>query len=232
MDLYGGYGGYGGMGGGMGGGGSSTMMSSAAMGCLCLSVLAGGAYMMMGSSDSSSDMSEMESPPTTSETSAPSPPVGSNGLVAASGLDGSKAILVGSLAMAADAKCENKSIMFKLPAEAKTSWVIRKAGTDSKGDYYTLQSDFKSFNKICKENFLTAPLGCKSAPFLDSPRFGPQQYWRIFGSDTTGYQIQSMMCEMSRYLNNFLTASGQKQDKPVFTARAGSTFTISQPYTG
>ena len=221
-----GYGmGYGGMGGGMGGGqqNQSMMMSSALMASVCLSALAGVAFWLMNEKSTDSSANN-----TTTNTYVPP----ANNTPTSSSLDGAFAILQGSLGLWADGDCKMSSnIMFKTPTDSKTVWNIRKAGTDAATgeDYYTLQSSFRSFNKICAKQYLTAPLGCKSPPFLSEPVYGPSQMWFIRGNDTSGYVMENLACKQSRFEQSYLQASAQDpKAKPSFAGRTGTAFNISK----
>jgi hypothetical protein len=124
----------------------------------------------------------------------------------------------------------SSNVMFKTPSDSKTTWNIRRSGSDASGeDYYTLQSNFRSFNKICAKQYLTAPLGCKSPPFLSEPVYGPSQMWYIRGNENSGYVIQNVACKMSRFEQSFLQAAGQANGKPSFTGRTGTAFSITKP---
>lgn len=225
---YGGFNSYGGMGGGMGGGGSSSMMMSAAMSASMLSVALVGGYMLMNknTSDSTADVPDSE-PAATSAASSTTAPSGGN-------LDGARLITLGSLSMKVEGSCGKGSISFAQSQNDKWNWKLRKAGALSDGtSYYVIESDFKNFNHACSKRFLTAPLGCKSAPYLDKAQFGPQQYWLVIGDDNSGYQLQSLACKQGRFERSFLMQAAQAgKKKPIFSARGGSSFQITAPFTG
>lgn len=225
-----------GMGMGMGGGQSSTMMVSSAMGAsVCLSLLAAGGYYYMNKTASASDVAASDSGVDSgiiesTDTPAPS---SSTTAVTPSNLDGVRLITVGSLSMRVEGKCGNGIISFREAKNDKWSWNVKKVGTTSDGlPYYTLESFDKIFGKGCAKRYLTAPSGCKGPPYLAGPQFGPLQYWIITGTDATGYQIENLACRQMR-TKSFLIQAGQKKMKrPNFSARSGSTFSFSAPYTG
>lgn len=231
------YGGYGGMGGGMGGMGGGMQQQMPMLSSLCSSsismlVLAVGAYMFWNNMKSN-DNAPMDIDTTTSVAVPPPGTAMSTPSGAVNGLDGTFMVLVGSLALNVDGDCGSSTVNFRLPKDAKTAWRVRKAGTTSDGtDYYTLQSEFKSFHTICKKNYLSAPLGCKSPPFLSEAASSPSQYWMIIGSPGN-YQLQSLACKLSRFPLQYLQNSGQiEKSRPSFSARAGSAFQFEKPYAG
>lgn len=229
------YSGYGGMGGGMGGQNQSMMMSSALMASVCLSVLAAGGFYLMNNQAAAKKKADDDAAAAAAANAAAAAAASSTTTNTSTSLDGSFAILIGSLGLSVDGDCNKSSnITFRTPSDAKTVWNIRQAGTDASGEnYYTLQSVFRSFNKICPKQFLTAPLGCKSGPFLDQPRYSPSQYFYIRGSAEGGYVIQNVACKMSRFEQSYVQASGQRDgEKPIFSGRTGSAFAIQKPFTG
>lgn len=220
-NMYGGGGMYGGGMGGGGGGGSSQMMSSMSMVCVCFIVLAGAAFMFMKSQEQQA-MSDV--PVTPIDTTAPS--------TAVSGLDGTYMILVGALALSVRGSCSNHSVLFRTPSDSKTAWNVRKAGTSSNGkDYYTLQTVYGSFNKICNKQYLTAPSGCKGPPYLGAAASTPQQYWYIEGA-SGNYTLRNVGCTLSRWPYSYMESSGQVEGKPSFSGRTGSSYQLQPPYTG
>jgi hypothetical protein len=94
-------------------------------------------------------------------------------------------------------------------------------------NYYTMESFGKLFGAGCNKRFLTAPYSCKGAPYLAGAQRGPQQYWIVTGSATSGYQIESLLCRQSR-TNSYLMQSGAAGSKktPHFSLRSGSNFRI------
>lgn len=229
----GGYGGGMGMGGGMGGGQQSMqMMSSMSSLSFSLIAVAVAAYFFMQSRNNEPSNPEPEiAVPTTVGTTASS---GSSVTgTAVSGLDGTFMILVGSLALNVDGTCDSSQVNFRTPKDSKTAWNVRKAGTTSEGhDYYTLQSAFKSFNLTCNKQYLTAPVGCKSGPYLAEASSSPQQYWIVEGAPGN-YTLRSLACKMSRWPMQYLQQSGQLEaSKPNFSARIGSAFQFEKPFTG
>ena len=228
--MYGG--GYSGM--GMGGGQSTQMMSSLSMSSVCMILLAAGGFFALNY------MKKQETPAPEPVEIAPEPKnantaqgtYGSGGNPV-SGLDGTFMILVGSLALNVDGDCNSSVVNFRTPKDSKTAWNVRKAGTTSEGhDYYTLQSAFRSFNKTCNKQYLTAPVGCKSGPYLAEAMSTPQQYWLIEGAPGN-YTLRSLACKMSRWPLQYLQQSGQLEaSKPNFSARIGSSFQFEKPFAG
>lgn len=218
----GGGGGYG-MGGGMGGGaGSSTTMMSSAMGAsVCLSMLALGGFMIMSK----------ETPTPTPETDAPaSTSTSPSSATSPSNLDGIRLITVGDISMRVEGNCGNGKVAFRQSKDGKWEWNVKRIGATSDGlNYYTLESYGKLFGNACNKRFLTAPYGCKGGPSLAGPQSGAQQLWVITGSDSTGYQIESLSCRQSK-TKSYLMQSGQKQNKvPQFSLRSGSSFRVDAP---
>jgi len=224
MSMFGGgyNSGYGG-----GGYGSSSsgpmMMGASSSSCLLLLSSVGVAlYMMKDSLFKSGDTTVVVDPVDPGATTAPT------------NFDGSYVILVGTLAMNTSGECGKSKINFKsTSATSKTTWKVRQAGTDpAEIPYYTLQSDFKSFNKICAKQYLTAPLNCKSGPYLDVAKSSQQQYWYIEGS-AGNQQLRNVSCKLSRAANQYLVHSGSsKNAAPIFQARSGSAFSFLSPSMG
>lgn len=213
-----------GMYGGGGQGSQMQMMSSMCGSSVCLLLLAGGAFMLMNRNKGNTSSDYVVPMPAPAET-APSDAV--------SGLDGSFAILIGSLALSVKGSCDNNNVLFRTPNDSKTSWNIRKAGTSSDGkDYYTLQSVWGSFNTICKKQYLTAPSGCKGPPYLAEAQSNPQQYWYIEGSPERGFTLRSMGCALSRFPYSYMESSGQIEGKPSFSARTGTPYRLETPFAG
>lgn len=228
-----GYNMYGGYGGGMGGGSSSMMMSSAMGASLCLSVLAGGAYYMMNKGSVETDAPIYDDSETGTETAVPpaSTPTSPTSAVSPSNLDGVRLITVGDLSMRVEGNCGNGVVTFRRSKDGRWEWNVKKAGTTSDGlNYYTLESFGKLFGNACNKRFLTAPYGCSGPPYLAGAQFGSQQYWVITGSDSSGYQIESLSCRQARK-KSYLLQAGQKKKTPSFSARSGTTFRIESPPT-
>jgi hypothetical protein len=238
--MYGNYGMMGGMGGmGMGGmgGGSSQMMSSMMMFCSCSIALAGGAYLLMN--NNKPEEPPMPMMPELLEQTTTTGSTMTTGTAGANGLDGSYMIMVGEQSMFPEGACGNSAIYFSNPGSTDggnmgSTWIIKKAGSTSAGqDFYTLMSDAKSFAQTCRKRYLTAPSGCKTRPFLDIPRSGPQQYWLINGTAEAGYSLQSLACKMGRHTRQFLQTPGQNnkaKQQTDFAARAGSNFLLTPPF--
>jgi len=203
-------------------GNSQMMMMASLMLCCCVVVSAGAGFMLLKPG---------AAPP------APEPPVEDSGEDTGGGgsgdFDGATMFLVGSLAMSVEGSCGSSKIQFKTPSNSKTAWKVRKAGTTADGtDYYILESDFKTFVQACDKKFLTAPIGCRSGPYLDRSMSSPRQYWILEG-DKSNVSLRNLACKMSRYPNQFLQQSGQKgSQKPNFTTRGGTLFQMEAPYTG
>lgn len=218
--------GMGGMGMGMGAGSSTTMMSSALGASVCMSAIGAVAFFVMrgrsGGDGSAADMG----PPLPESTGSPAP--------VTSNLDGAKLITVGGISMNVEgSSCGNGRIGFAESKNDKWIWRLKKVGDWNGIPYYTIESYFKNFSTACGERFLTAPTGCKSPPYLDNAEFGPRQYWIIVGDATNGFQIRSLACARSRFENQYLMQSAQNgDDRPIFSARSGSTFFIENEHTG
>jgi len=235
-NMVGGMGGMGGYGGGMGGmggaGGSSQMLSSMCSSVVCASIVGGAAFYLMNktkgaSSSDSTGAGEVSPnmPPPGTEDATPTTPQGQR-------LDGSYMLLVGSLGMNVDGDCANSTVIFRTPKDSKTAWNVRYAGQAGGKDYYTIQSDFRSFSKTCAKQYLTAPVGCTSGPYLDAPQSGPSQYFFINTLAGGGYSVQNVACAQSKF-SNYLQTSGQEEaNKPNFTSRTGSVFALDKPYAG
>lgn len=225
-----------GYGGGMGGGGqSSTMMMSSAMAAsVCLSVVAAGGYWVMknggfgGSemnNDDGGDPVIVSTDPPTSTTTAPSAQVPGN-------LDGVRLITVGDMSMRVDGGCGKGKVTFRQSKNDRWHWNVKKVGTTSDGlPYYTLESFGKLFGNACQKRFLTAPWGCNGPPYLAAPQSGVQQAWVITGSDTSGYQIESLACRQARK-KSYLMQAGQKKKDPLFSLRSGTPFRVDAPPAG
>ena len=214
---------YGMMGGGMGGsmgGQQNTMMMSSAMGAsVCLSMLAAGGYFMMNKPPPTQPPTyeDETSEDTSSETTAPT-----------GDLDGARVITVGANSMRVDGKCSNGNVVFRVAKNDKFVWNLRKVGTTPDGlNYYTMESFGKLFGNACNKRFLTAPYGCKGAPYLASAQRGPAQYWIITGDATAGYQIESLLCRQSRTRSYLLQSGNKKKKTAQFSLRSGSSFTIA-----
>lgn len=229
------YSNYGYGGGGMGGGSSSSMMSSAVVSSMCMSALAGGAYWYMNKTTAP--------PPTlapvvsTEAETASSAAAATGGSAAGylSGLDGAYTVMVGSVYMTAPSSCGQTAVLFKSTNDNRTTWKVRKATVLADGtEAYTLQSDLRSFNKVCQKTYLTAPAGCRGPPFLSSAtRPSLSQLWIFRGSDKGAVEIQNAECKMGRYTKQWLMNAGQvgkgKVAAPAFDARGGSTFSMMAP---
>ena len=224
MSMFGGgyNSGYGG-----GGYGSSSsgpmMMGASSSSCLLLLSSVGVALYMMKDS-----LFKTTEPPNTDAVVDP------DATVAPTNFNGSYVILVGTLAMNTSGACGKSKINFNsTTSTSKTTWKVNQAGTDPAGiAYYTMQSDFKSFNKICAKQYLTAPLNCKSGPYLDVAKSSQQQYWYIEGT-AGNYQLRNVSCKLSRAANQYLVHSGSnKNAAPIFQARTGSAFSLMSPSMG
>jgi len=147
---------------------------------------------------------------------------------AVNGLDGAKLITIGENSMVVEGdSCSNGRVAFREQDGAKWVWRLTKVDTVNNKDVYTIESDYKNFDKTCNERWLTAPTGCGGPPFLAKRRAGPSQSWMIYSSGG-GYQIRSLSCIQGRRANTYLMASGNnKNKKPMFSSGSGSAFTIS-----
>jgi hypothetical protein len=133
--------------------------------------------------------------------------------------------------MRVEGNCGNGVVTFRRSKDGRWEWNLKKAGTTSEGlNYYTLESFGKLFGNACNKRFLTAPYGCSGPPYLAGPQFGSQQYWVVTGSDSSGYQIESLACRQARK-KSYLMQAGQKKKTPSFSARSGSSFRIETPPT-
>lgn len=227
--MYGGYG----MGGGMGGGGSSSMMmSSGMMASVCMSAVAAGLYLMTNKPTTA--------PPIAEEVATSATTTASSGAAAAaggylSGLDGAYTLMVGSIYLTAPGKCGDTRLLFKSTNDNRTTWKVRKAWTAPNGaEAYTLQSDLRTFNKVCAKTYLTAPPGCRGPPFLSAAtKPSLSQLWVFRGSSSGAVEIQNAECMVGRYSRQFLMNAGQvskgKTVPPTFDARGGSTFSLMAP---
>ena len=224
-NSYGGRGGGSGLGGGMGGGGSSTTMMSSAMGAsMCLSVLAIGGFMLMNNTPKVTEPPATDAPEDT-KSSAPS-----SSAVSPSNLDGIRLITIGAISMRVEGDCKTGKVTFRQSQDKKWEWNVKRIGATSDGlNYYTLESYGKLFGSACNKRFLTAPYGCKGAPYLAGAQSGAQQLWVITGTDASGYQIESLACRQGRS-KSYLIQSADKQNKtPQFSLRSGSNFRIEAP---
>lgn len=145
-------------------------------------------------------------------------------------LDGARLITVGENSMVVEGgSCSNGRVVFREQDGSKWVWRLsRIQGADVNGKpVYTIESDYKNFDRTCDERWLTAPTGCGGPPFLAKRRSGPSQSWMIYSSGG-GYQIRSLSCIQGRRSNTYLMASGSDKDmKPKFSSGSGSAFTIS-----
>ena len=149
-------------------------------------------------------------------------------------LDGAKLLTVGGISMRVASKACSKQnkVGFSESKNDKWLWNLRKAGDYEGVPYYTIESFYKNFAGACQARFLTAPTGCKTAPFLSKAEFGPRQYWILYGDSTKGYQLRSLACAQGRYPRSYLMQGAQKKKKlPIFSGRSGSTFRIENQNT-
>lgn len=226
--MYGmGYNMMGGMGGmGMGGMGASTtpMLSSVMSASACLSVVAGAGYLLMQNKQTPTE------PPTNESDSVVTSAPSSTTATSPSDLDGIRLITIGDQSMRVDGKCSDGTVVFRQSKDMKWEWQVKKVGATSDGlSYYTLESYGKLFGAACHKRFLTSPVGCKGPPYLAGAQSGPQQFWVITGSDSAGYQIQSLACRQSRR-PSYLLQSGQSDKRPQLSLRSGTSFQITTPY--
>ena len=211
------------------GGSSSMMMMVALIGCcwVCMVILSSGLFMFKDTllrASSSSDTGGDTGADTTDDGTTPDAPVTSN-------LDGAKLITVGGISMNVKGTCGKGSVSFSESKNEKWVWNLKKAGDWNGIPYYTIESFYKNFASACSNRFLTAPTGCKSPPFLSKAEFGPRQYW-LFVTDGTNYQLRNLACAQGLFPNSYLMQAAQKGKKrPMFSARSGSTFSITQQNT-
>jgi hypothetical protein len=139
-------------------------------------------------------------------------------------------ITIGSISMITDGDCKKPRVSFKTNGREQAQWNLKKVGQDSAGvPYYVVQSYSKSWrtNK-CRAQYLTAPLGCKSPPFLAPMRTSTDQYWYIVSSGSK-FTIQNVACKKSAWPGSYLFMAGgmRKGGIPSFTAmRAATAFDI------
>lgn len=147
---------------------------------------------------------------------------------AVSGLDGTRLITVGENSMVVvGSSCSNGRVAFREQDGSKWVWRLTRISSFNGKDVYTIESDYKNFDRSCDERWLTAPAGCGGPPFVAKRRSGPSQSWMIYSSGG-GYQIRSLSCIQGRRANTYLMASGSDKDmKPKFSSGSGSAFTIS-----
>jgi len=152
-------------------------------------------------------------------------------------LDGYRMITNGNFSMRVEgSSCGNTRTIFKLADGSKFFWNLKKVGTANVGGdkgiaVYTIESLYKIQNDVCNNRYLTAPLGCNEAPYLDRFRgYDNSQKW-VFVSDGSGqYQLRSLLCTVSGTLNQYIGQSGnQNNSRPKFTAGSGTRFTIANP---
>lgn len=221
-----------------GGNGGMGMMIPMMMMMVCSVSVAGGGYYLYTNQPTTapptaapveSDTEETTTPATTTTTTA------AGAVTSETMTPGEYVIRIGSQTLSTPTNCK-----FKVPttrtqaSNNRSTWKLAQAGSDASGPYYTIQSLNRTFNKICKKQYLAAEYStCKTPPVVTESRTGdPRQFWRLVKDVGGGYMMQNVSCANGR-AQAYLTFAGQKANqKAKFVPRGGTAFSIEAPYSG
>lgn len=147
-------------------------------------------------------------------------------------LGGARLITIGANSLIVDGGCSSSSVRVSDDGDSKWVWELHNVGTFNGKPMYAIESTYKNFDASCDKRWLTAPSGCRSAPYLASRKSGPLQHWMIYSSGS-GYQIRNVSCVQGRFANSYLMGSGSNKNRRLrFSGGSGSTFGINPSSTG
>jgi len=147
-------------------------------------------------------------------------------------LGGARLITVGANSLMVDGGCGSSSVRVSDDGDSKWVWELHNVGTFNGKPMYAIESTYKNFDASCEKRWLTAPSGCRSAPYLAARKAGPLQHWMVYASGS-GYQIRNVSCVQGRFANSYLMGSGSNKNRRLrFSGGSGSTFGINPASTG
>jgi hypothetical protein len=150
-------------------------------------------------------------------------------------LDGARMILNGYYSMkVVGSSCGNQKVRFSQADGQKWTWNLNNVGTTNIDGQtgvpvYTIESIYKRQGKACDERFLTAPVGCKDAPYLDIYRpMNSSQRWILVQTSDGSYQIRSLLCAQNNERNQYIKHSGSDNNSMAyFTGGTGTRFQLN-----
>lgn len=216
-------------------GGQQQMMISSSIAMVSLSVVAAAVGILgwqQGWFGKSQAQKDAEAAAKATEDAAKAAAAAAAAGPAVGDLNGARLITVGAFSMrVVGSSCGNQQIGFSDAKSEKWVWNLNKVGTFTIGsqthNVYTIESYYKNTQQACEKSYLTAPAGCRSAPYLDSYKpYNNAQKWIITGTPGN-YQIRSLLCARSKASSQFLRQSaGNKYDRPFFAGGSGSPFQL------
>lgn len=150
-------------------------------------------------------------------------------------LDGARLITNGIYSMRVQgSSCGNQQVVFSKADGTKWAWNLKNVGDvtidGQQGvPVYTIESAYKVTREVCEKRYLTAPDGCRGAPYLDRYRaMDFSQRWILAQNSQGMYEIRSLLCAKNQQRSQYLIQSGsQNNSQPQFSPGSGTPFELN-----